>query len=109
MKVLHSKGRDTFGVGIVNEKGKVLANSMDAFKTKKGGLIPNELMEHHNKVKDKVLNNALEKANIGLKDIDLVSFSQGPGIAPALLVGMRFAKEITKKNNVPTIKFINIF
>jgi|TARA_B100001964_G_C14228452_1_gene598867 N6-L-threonylcarbamoyladenine synthase len=93
----------TFGVGIVTDKGKVLANVIDAFKTEKGGLIPHELGVHHEEVKDKVLQDALEKANIELKDIDLVSFSQGPGIAPALLVGMRLAKDISKKNKIPIV------
>jgi len=93
----------TFGIGIVTGKGKVLANSMDAFHTEKGGLIPNELADHHNKVKDNVFKSALEKAKIKLNDVDLVSFSQGPGIAPALLVGMRFAKDISKKNNIPIV------
>jgi len=93
----------TFSIGIITDKGKVLANSIDSFKTKKGGLIPNELADHHNKAKGKVLNNALEKANIELKDINLISFSQGPGIAPALLVGMRFAKEIASKNKIPIV------
>jgi len=93
----------TFGIGIVKSNGKVLANSMDAFKTKQGGLIPTELGKHHDKVKNKVLQNALGQANIDLKDIHLVSFSQGPGIGPALLVGMRFAKEISKKINVPLV------
>ncbi|MCH8003626.1 MAG: bifunctional N(6)-L-threonylcarbamoyladenine synthase/serine/threonine protein kinase [Nanoarchaeota archaeon] len=91
----------TFGIGIVTSKGKVLANSMDSFKTKTGGLIPNELADHHNKVKDKILKNALENAKIKLKDIDLVSFSQGPGIAPALLVGLKFVKKLCLKTNLP--------
>jgi len=93
----------TFGIGIVTSKGKVLANVIYAFKTKKGGLIPNELANHHNKVKKKVLENALENANIELKDVDLISFSQGPGIAPALLVGMRFAKELSSKLKTPLV------
>src|SRR3989338_7204848 len=93
----------TFGIGIVTNEGKVLANSMDAFHTEKGGLIPNELKYHHEKVKEKVLQNALEKAKIELRDINLVSFSQGPGIAPALLVGMKFAKEISFKINLPVV------
>ena len=84
----------TFGIGIVTGKGKVLSNSMDSFHTEKGGLIPNKLAGHHNKVKDKVLKNALEKAKLKLDDINIISFSQGPGIAPALLVGIRIAKDI---------------
>ena len=93
----------TFGIGIINDNGKVLANVLDAFHTEKGGLIPNELAKHHNKVKEKVLQDALKQANIKLNDISLVSFSQGPGIAPALLVGLSFAKEISKKINVPVV------
>jgi len=93
----------TFGIGIVTYKGRVLANSMDSYKTETGGLIPNELAEHHNNIKEKVLKNALDKAKIKLKNISLVSFSQGPGIAPSLLVGMRFAKVISKKINIPLV------
>ncbi|MFH0867720.1 MAG: bifunctional N(6)-L-threonylcarbamoyladenine synthase/serine/threonine protein kinase [Candidatus Woesearchaeota archaeon] len=93
----------TFGVGIITDKGKVLANASDSFKTEKGGLIPHELGVHHNEVKDKILQDALEQAKIGLKDIGLVSFSQGPGIHPALLTGMRMAKEIASKHKIPLV------
>jgi len=93
----------TFGIGIITNKGKVLANALDSFKTKSGGLIPNELGWHHDKVKDKVLKNALKQANIELKDIDLIAFSQGPGIPSPLLVGLKFSKFISKKINVPLI------
>jgi len=93
----------TFGIGIVTEKGRILANAMDSFRTQKGGLIPNELRYHHEKAKEKVLQNALEKAKIELKDINLVSFSQGPGIAPALLVGLKFAKNIASELKIPIV------
>jgi len=90
----------TFGIGIITDKGKILANALDAHRTEKGGLIPDELRKHHNEIKDKVLQNALEQAKINLKDVDLVSFSQGPGLAPSLFVGLKFAKEIASKVNV---------
>ncbi len=93
----------TFGIGIITDKSKILANKLDAFRTKTGGLIPNELADHHNNIKDIVLKNALEKAKIRLDDVDLVSFSQGPGIAPSLLVGLKFAKDISKKINAPIV------
>lgn len=93
----------TFSIGIVTEKGRILANVIDSFRTQKGGLIPNELKYHHEKAKEKVLQNALEKAKIKLKEINLVSFSQGPGIAPALLVGMKLAKEIAFKLKIPIV------
>ena len=28
----------TFGIGIINDKGKVLANAKDMYKTEKGGI-----------------------------------------------------------------------
>ena len=93
----------TFSAGIVNEKGKVMANVIDAFRTEKGGLIPNDLAKHHEQVKEKVLNDALQKADIKLKHVSLVSFSQGPGIAPALLVGMKFAKKIASDLKIPLV------
>ncbi|UZE94339.1 MAG: bifunctional N(6)-L-threonylcarbamoyladenine synthase/serine/threonine protein kinase [Candidatus Pacearchaeota archaeon] len=93
----------TFGVGIIDSKGKVLANVRDSYTTKKGGIIPNEAAKHHKKIKDKILNDALNEAGLALNDINIISFSQGPGIAPCLLQGMRFAKELAKKLNIPLI------
>ncbi len=93
----------TFGVGIITDKGKVLANASDSYKTESGGLIPTELRLHHEAVKDKVLQSALEQANLELKDINSVSFSQGPGIHPALLVGLKLAKEIASKQKIPLV------
>jgi len=103
LKVLHSKGRDTFGVGIIDDKGKIYANVTDAYKTETGGIHPSEAKQHHENVKDKVVENALKAANLKLEDIDLISFSQGPGLAPCLLVGMKKAKELAAKINVPLV------
>jgi N6-L-threonylcarbamoyladenine synthase len=93
----------SFGVGIVSFDGIVLANEKVVFTTEKGGMIPSLVAEHHIKVKEFVLENALKKANKKIGDISLISFSQGPGLAPCLLVGLKFAKELSKKYNIPLI------
>ena len=93
----------TFGCGIVDSKGKIYANVTDAYKTEKGGIHPSEARKHHENAKDKVIDEALKVANLKLKDIDMISFSQGPGIAPCLLVGFNKAKELSKNLNVPLI------
>ena len=93
----------TFGCGIIDDKGRIYANVTDAYNTVKGGIHPSEAKLHHEKVKDKVVETALKNAKLNLKNIDLISFSQGPGIAPCLLVGMKKAKELAKKINVPLI------
>ncbi|MBI2654786.1 bifunctional N(6)-L-threonylcarbamoyladenine synthase/serine/threonine protein kinase [Candidatus Woesearchaeota archaeon] len=93
----------TFGCGIIDGKGRIYANVTDAYKTEKGGIHPTEAKLHHEDVKDKIVEEALKVANLKLEDIDLVSFSQGPGLAPCLLVGLKKAKELSKKANVPLV------
>jgi len=93
----------TFGCGIIDDKGKVYANIIDAYKTETGGIDPSEAKKHHENIKDKVVEDALKNADLKLKDIDLISFSQGPGIAPCLLVGMKKAKELAAKLKIPLV------
>jgi N6-L-threonylcarbamoyladenine synthase len=93
----------TFGVGIVDFDGKVLGEARNAYTTESGGIHPSEAKEHHELIADEVILEALNNAKLELKDIDLVAFSQGPGLAPCLLVGMEKAKELSKKINKPLI------
>ena len=92
----------TFGIGILKDK-EVLANEKDVFTTGKGGMIPNEVAEHHKKIADKVIERALAKSGLKLEDIGLISFSQGPGLSPSLVVGKDKAKELSKKLNIPLV------
>jgi N6-L-threonylcarbamoyladenine synthase len=96
--VLHSNGRDTFGVGIVRGE-QIIANEKDSFTTKSGGMIPNEVAEHHRKVAETVLNKALTKAKIKPNQIDVIAFSQGPGLDPCLIAGRDFALKLSKEIN----------
>lgn len=94
----------TFGCGIVSFDGKILANARDSFTTTEGGMIPNEVAEHHREVKQRVLDEALEKANISLEQIKLIAYSHGPGLTPEILdVGRKFAIELAKKIDVPLV------
>jgi len=93
----------TFGIGIVTDKKKVLANIKDSYTTKKGGIIPAKAADHHVKISVKVLKQALKQANISLKDIDLISFSQGPGIGHCLRIGAFFARTLSLKLNKPLV------
>lgn len=92
----------TFGVGVVKE-GEILANVKDSYTTESGGIIPIEAGKHHEEVSGGVYNGALEKVNIKEEDIGVIAFSQGPGLSPCLLQGLRFAKKIARKLNVPVV------
>ncbi len=92
----------TFSVGIIDNK-KVLALKSDMVKTKEGGLIPKVLVEHHISNAKKVILSALKEAGIGIRDVDLISFSQSPGIGSALQVGAVVARILSLKNKIPLV------
>jgi N6-L-threonylcarbamoyladenine synthase len=94
----------TFGVGVVKD-GKVLSNCKDSFTTKEGegGMIPIEVAKHHVEVKEKVYEDALKESGIVEGEIEVIAFSQGPGLAPCLLEGMKFTKELSEKLKKPVI------
>jgi len=93
----------TFGVGIVNDKGDILANERELFTTNEGGMIPVEVAEHHVKVFYGVLKRALDKAGIVLPDAGLISYSQSPGIGNCLRIGAMCARSIAVAYDLPII------
>ena len=92
----------TFGIAVV-KNGKVLSNVRDMYTTESGGIIPTESAKHHERVKEELYKKAIAEGKIQEKDIDAIAISQGPGLAPCLLVGMRFSKELTKKLKIPIV------
>ena len=86
----------TFGIGIVCD-GKIIANKMDMYTTESGGIIPLDSAKHHREVSERVYKEALEEAKINEKEIDAIAFSQGPGLSPCLLEGIKFSKKLSKK------------
>ena len=82
----------TFGVGVVDSNGKIIKEKRDMFIPELGsGFIPNDLADHHNRIATEVLK------GIDMDKIDIVSFSQGPGIPNALMVGSSIARYISSK------------
>ena len=92
----------TFGISVVSDK-KVLSNIINAYKTKSGGLIPGKLADHHVEVAEDTLRRALEKAKTDIRNIDLIAFSQGPGIGHALRIGAGLARSLSLLLNKPMI------
>lgn len=92
----------TFGIGIIKDR-KVLANVKDSFTTKTGGIIPSKAAEHHVEVCDKVLSDALSKAGITMNDVDLISYSQSPGIGHCLRIGAMAARTLALRYHKPIV------
>lgn len=92
----------TFGVALV-KNGKILSNAKRSYTTEKGGIIPMEAAKHHQENKRKVYLEALQESGVKEEDIDAIAISQGPGLAPCLLQGMGFAKELAEKLGKPIV------
>jgi len=92
----------TFGIGVVN-KGKILANVRDMYTTEEGGIIPMESAKHHEDVSQELYNRAIEVAKVSEKKIKAIAVSNAPGLAPCLIIGLKFAKKKAKELKVPLI------
>lgn len=93
----------TFGAGIVDEKGKILANCLDSFRSRSSGIIPHQAAEHYQRIGKRIIHQTLQKAKISQKDLSLIGFSAGPGLPPCLLAGFKFASSLAKELNLPLV------
>ena len=78
---------------------KVLSNIVSSqvkLHAKYGGVVPSLAAREHVKNIKHVFNFALKEAQIKDfgKEINLIAVTRGPGLGPALLVGLTFAKTI---------------
>lgn len=87
----------TFGVGIVADSGKILANAKDSYTSLDQGMVPEEVVKHHQGVAEEILKKALKEAKIAFADVDLIAYSAGPGLDPCLWFGYNKAKEWSEK------------
>ena len=93
----------TLGVGIVDTDRKVIANVLDMYRPAEGGLHPREAANHHGDVVASLIMKAAEEANVNLSEIELVSFSKGPGLGPCLRTAATAARALSCSLKVPII------
>ncbi len=96
----------TFGIGIVDAKNKkVIFNEKSQFKNDVG-MDPRKLSDFHVANFDSILIQAkefLKTKQLSFKDLDLISFSQGPGIGNSLKIGALVAKTLSIKYDIPVV------
>lgn len=68
-----------------------------------GGVVPELASRSHQENIVQVVNAAISKASIEMKEIDAVAFTQGPGLLGSLLVGSSFAKSFALARKIPLI------
>ena len=90
----------TVSCGIVDDSS-VLSNCSSSYVPPKGGIHPREAADHHAENIVPVIEKALADAGITMKDIDLIAFSQGPGLGPCLRVVATAARTLSLKFSIP--------
>ena len=91
-------------VGIVeniNDSCCVLSNVIKTFHPESGGIHPREAANHHTRHIADLIQESLGKANRSMNDIDLVSFSKGPGLGPCLRTAATAARTISLQLDRP--------
>ena len=91
------------GVGIVDSDGNILAMAGKQLFPKEGGIHPRLAAEHHAEWIPKLIPQAIEESGLSYRDIDLISFSQGPGLGPALRIVATSARSLALSLNKPII------
>jgi universal protein Kae1 len=94
---------DDFGVGVASFNGEILSNVSDGYIPEAGGIHPREAARHHAEIADKVLAEALAKAQVTPKDLALIAFAQGPGLGPCLRTGATVARALSSYLVAPLI------
>ncbi len=95
---------DDTSCGIVDDKLNVLANvvysQIDQHRIY-GGIVPEISSRAHLEKISVILEQTLIEANISIDDIDLFSFTRGPGLMGSLLVGAFFTQGLAIDNCKP--------
>ncbi len=93
----------TLGIGVVDDEGAVLANRGEMYRPAVGGIHPREAANHHADRLQPVLRAALKEAGVGLRDLDLIAFSQGPGLGPSLRTVATAARALSLALGLPIV------
>jgi N6-L-threonylcarbamoyladenine synthase len=86
--------------------GRILSNvvsSQASFHERYGGVVPEVASRHHLELLNAVVATALADAGTGLRDVESIAVTQGPGLIGALLVGLSSAKALAAAHRQPLI------
>lgn len=96
----------TVGIGIVEDVGdscNVLSNEFKIYCPEHGGIHPREAANHHAEIISGLIKESMDKADINYSDVDLVSFSRGPGLGPCLRTAATAARALSLSLDKPLV------
>lgn len=78
-----------------------VVSSQDFIHNRYGGIVPELASRRHIEAIIPVVEEALKIAGAGLKDINGIAVTQGPGLVGSILVGLSFAKAVSFVTGIP--------
>lgn len=94
----------TIGIGIVDDNGNILADARRTYKPAAGqGIVPRDAVQFIGDNMRSTIDAALEQAELNFNNIDLISFSQGPGLGPCLRTVATAARVLSLHYKVPIL------
>lgn len=97
---------DETGVALYDTAGTLLAHALHSqilMHREYGGVVPELASRDHIRRTVPLLRKVLSDSGRALAQVDAVAYTQGPGLAGALLVGAAFAEGLAASLGVPTI------
>lgn len=97
---------DETSVAVIKDGREVLSNIISSqidIHKKFGGVVPEIASRKHIESINNIIQEALDEANIGFGDIDLIGVTRGPGLVGALLVGLSTAKALAYGLDIPLV------
>ena len=95
---------DKLGIGLIDSEGNILSNIRMTYKPPYGsGIHPREASEFHSSNMPNAVERAFQTAGISPEEIDIISFTKGPGLGPCLRVGVIAARTLALALNKPLI------
>jgi N6-L-threonylcarbamoyladenine synthase len=90
---------------VVTGAGEIRSNvvSSQGVHARFGGVVPEIASRHHVELVNAVIDDALDRAGIGLDDVEQIAVTQGPGLVGALLVGVATAKALAAARRLPLV------
>lgn len=97
---------DETAVAVIENGRKVRSNVISTqieIHKQFGGVVPEIASRKHLTNISYVVKEAIEKANIKLKELDFIGVTYGPGLIGALLVGVSYAKSLAYSLKIPIV------